>query len=1016
MLFPPPARSRVGELILMALLSASGALPAFAIEVHPFDIPEEEAAAAIRDFGEQAHVQILVAGEAVKGKKLHAVTGEFSTEDGLNTLLSGSGLTHRYVGDHSIALLAAQASGSASSTQVQLAGTGSADPGTQEGKNDSSAGFLLVQVDQGQTSSPSTGEAQQGQAAEMKPQLEEVVVTGSRIPRTQVQGAQEVHIYTAEQIEQSGQTTVADFLSTLPAVSLAVAENGYQATYGSTTVQLRGLPFGTTLVLLNGRRLQTSGTQAQDDFFDLNNIPLSAVERIEVVADGSSAIYGSDAIAGVVNILLKTNFTGLEVNAKYGAASGIHEWDESLAWGQRWDKGSLSIVASDQERTDLDFSQRMLTASQDYRAFGGPDNNFPDCNPPNVFSANGSPLPGLGTATYAAVPTGYTGKPSIAEFRGTAGTLNECPFTAGDSLIPATHRAGVFIHGDYELTQSVDVFTELLYSHVQQFQYMGYPNWFGQPGLQNFTVSPQNPYNPFGTTVGVSDVITNIGRIGQFLITDFFRPLVGARGELFHDWKWEVSAWTSTDRSQDPNPNLNANNAAIQNALNSPNPATALNPFVAGPPGPQSLLQSFYTQGLATYTGRGDEVTGYITGPVFQLPSGPLGIVIGSEYERDTLASHNVNLFYEAANSGSTSDRRSSAVFGEARIPIIGNRAERGAGETLVLTVAGRRDNYSDFGTANTPQYGLEWRPTKALLVRTTYAKSFKAPSLYNLYSPIQSFPNGALILDPVSGRYDSVTLVSGGNPGLQPETGLSKTAGFVYLSQLVPGLELSATYWEIVESNTIDNISPELIVANEDSFPGRVIRGPGSNGQPGPITTVITTPVNFGAFSVTGIDYQAKYKYDSGIGLWTPSVNVSQTYRYLANLLPGVAATERVSQASDDGAWAPRWKGTAAIAWKLGAITATFDGRYVSKYQDYDSTREIGNFWLCDLSIRYELGSALASRASWLNGSYVSAGGVNIFDRPPQYSSYASNFLGYDPTQADIRGRFLFAQIGAKW
>jgi len=179
MRFPSQARSRVAELILMAVLAATGSLPAFAVEVHRFDIPEEEAAAAIRDFGVQAHVQILAAGEAVNGKKLHAVTGELSTEEGINALLSGSGLTHQYVGDRSIALLAASP-GTVASAQAQIDGQAGAT--SKEGKKESSGEFRVAQVDQGQTSSTSTVEKQDEQASKKKPvQVEEVVVTGTHL-------------------------------------------------------------------------------------------------------------------------------------------------------------------------------------------------------------------------------------------------------------------------------------------------------------------------------------------------------------------------------------------------------------------------------------------------------------------------------------------------------------------------------------------------------------------------------------------------------------------------------------------------------------------------------------------------------------------------------------------------------------------------------------------------------------------------------------------------------------------
>jgi len=264
-------------------------------------------------------------------------------------------------------------------------------------------------------------------------------------------------------------------------------------------------------VLLNGRRLETSGAQAFGNFFDLNNIPLAAIDRIEVVADGSSAVYGSDAIAGVVNIILKKDFRGVEVNTRYSAAANLDESNSSLAWGTRWDQGSLTVIGSYQARGQLLVSQRALTASNDYTQFGGLDTNINDCNPGNVYSVDGvTPLPGLGTATYAAVPAGFKGTPSVPEFAATAGTLNECTSSFGSTLIPQTHRAGVFAQADYALTPTLQLFTELMYSSVGEFKQDGFNALDGSPGSQAFMVSSSNPYNPFGTMVGVSGLfVTN---------------------------------------------------------------------------------------------------------------------------------------------------------------------------------------------------------------------------------------------------------------------------------------------------------------------------------------------------------------------------------------------------------------------------------------------------------------------------------------------------------------------------
>lgn len=193
--------------------------------------------------------------------------------------------------------------------------------------------------------------------------LEEVIVTGSRIPLPPDEGARDVKIYTRHDIDQSGTTTVSEFLNTLPDASLAINENGTQTLAGTTTVQLHGLPLGTTLLLLDGRRVNTSGaTQPYHvSYFDLNTIPLTAVDRVELLSQGSSAVYGSDAIAGVVNVVLKKGFDGFEANTKYGSADEHHEVGADLAWGRRWDAGSVGVIGTYLTRTELPRYDRALT-------------------------------------------------------------------------------------------------------------------------------------------------------------------------------------------------------------------------------------------------------------------------------------------------------------------------------------------------------------------------------------------------------------------------------------------------------------------------------------------------------------------------------------------------------------------------------------------------------------------------------------------------------------------------------
>lgn len=1008
MWFSSQTRSRVGELILMAVLATSGSLPAFAVEVHRFDIPEEGAAAAIRDFGVQAHVQILVAGEAVNGKKLHAVAGELSTEDGINALLNGSGLTHQYVGDRSIAVLAASP-GTAASTQAQLEGSVGTNTSDEERKKSSPDAFRVAQVDQGKTASDVSVEKKEKEKNKKTEVLEEVVVTGSRIPHPAKEGTQEVKIYTKEQIDQSGQTTVADFMNTLPSVSQATGESGLQSYVGATTVQLRGLPVGTTLVLLNSRRLESSGAQS-GQFFDLNSIPLAAVERIEVVSDGSSAIYGSDAIAGVVNIILRRGFDGFEGGIKFGHAAELHETDASLAWGKEWEHGSLTIVGSYQTRSGLSSSDRTLTSTRDFTSFGGQDNNLPLCSPANIYSVDGiTPLPGLGTATYAAVPNGYRGTPTIQEFSATAGIQRTCSLLQGSSLIPESRRPAALIEGKYEVASGIEAFTELMYSRVSQYSDSGPQFLFGGSGFGGFTVSASNPYNPFGTTVGINVSVPSI-RQTQILDTDFARYLLGLRGSISNAWRWELSMWRSMDSSSNPQRNVNSDNVAIQDALNSINPVVALNPFIDGPMGSQSELQSLFSDALLKYRGVQESMNGFLGGPALALPGGPVELLIGGEYVRDRLSSETVVPYAGiTASPEITYTRKSYALFAEASIPIVASGKNSGAGGALALTLAGRHDHYNDFGTVDTPQLGAVWRPLNGLVIRASYSKSFKAPLLVQLNFPRQAFQTQ--ITDPATGQPTLVQYIFGGNPRLQPETGSSKTLGVAYSGDVVPGLSLSATYWNLTEDGAIQALPLQTIVDNENLFPGRVTRGPNGN-----IVSVDGSYSNFGTIEVSGLDLLASYRRQGRFGEFSTALSASRTIKYTTELIPNSPAIDANSVAQDTSDWAPRWKGTVSVGWKRGALSANAVGRYIGRYQDYDRTNEIGNFWIYDANCRYDIGNTSTRERPWLSGLYVEIGAINLLNKAPQFSNYQGGFVGYDPAEADIRGRFLYTRIGSKW
>ena len=1003
----------VASLLCLCTVSLCLADPAKAAIRKDLNVPPESLSPALQQVATTYELQVLYPTQVAKDLKTHGAVGFFTPDDALKAVLSGTGLSYKYLDANTVTVFATAAPAGATSAADQDQTNNTQDNSKEAGKK-SSQDFLLAQATPGQTSSNVSVDKQDEQTSKKKKAevLQEVIVTGSRIPTAAGGGAQDVKIYTKEKIDQSGQTTMADFLNTLPEVSVAINENGLQTAFGSTTVQLHGLPVGTTLVLINGRRVEPSGVQTSygSQFFDLNNIPLAVVDRVEVLSEGSSAIYGSDAIAGVVNIVLNKHIDGFSASEKYGWASGTDDATTTAAWGDQWERASFSVVGTFQTRSELEGFERSITANNNYTPFGGIDARSFECHPGNVFTIDGSNLPGVG-APFAAVPTGYTGTPTQGEFSGTAGTLNKCSNEGYYSFIPRTNRESILGQGNYQLTGGVELFTEILFSHVQEYQQTPPPGLFALPAFSyaQYTVAPSNPYNPFGETVGISDLLSSLGRGGLFLDTDFFRPLVGARGDLRGGWKWEVAAWESQDWSYVTDHNY-PNSAAIQTALDSSVPATALNPFTAGAQGSQQLLQSLVYNEEEKYLSRTAAANGFIRGPLLQLPSGNIDLVVGGEYSRDTLYGDLINSPFDPPNTQSTFHRNSYGVFGEARVPIVGNQS--GNGDTLALTLAGRYDSYSDFGNKITPQYGAEWRPITSLLFRASYGKAFKAPSLYDLYTPVISFPTQ--VGDPQrGGSFDNIIETYGGNAHLHPETGQSRTFGLAYSNNELGGLQLSITHWAIDESDSIQALAPQTIVDNESLFPSNVIRASScQGGPPCPIVQVNDTFVNFGAIDVRGLDYQLKFKFQTPLGELSPILSATQTYRYQASLVPGSPPTDRTSIAYDDGNFAPRWKGTSSVGWKLGAYVGSVTGRYVGKYQDYDSTRIIGNQWFCDANVRIAIGDALSASNPWLRRSFFSLGAVNLFNRLPQYSNFNGGTAGFSPAEADIRGRFLYAQI----
>jgi iron complex outermembrane receptor protein len=984
-------RSPTSELILVALLAFARIEPAHA-QTKDFNVPAQSATTGIPEFARQAGIQILVSEPLVRGKRIAAVTGSHSVDEALAILLKGTGL-------------AATSKDGATYTVT----AGSPAPTSRNSS-----------ANEGQASTAATVEKQDEQASKKKPvQLEEVIVTGSRIPiAARQQQVQPVRSYTREDIARSGQTTMGEFLNTLPDVSNFADGSLKLGFAGMQTVQLHGLPVGTTLTLLDGRRLETNIL----GLFDLSNIPVSAVERIEILPVGASAIYGADALAGAVNTILRKDFNGFEANATVEHAGGVTDTSGSLAWGRRWERGSLSLVTDYQERGELLGTQREPTSLTHFPA------DFPvlalgndTCAPGNVYSLDpSSNLPGLSSAE-AGIPAGITGVPTQQQFAATAGKLNVCNATRYHDITPQSQREGALLSAHFQVAESVDLFAEFLFSHRYLRDQVGPQIQVSQSFFG--TVAADNPYNPFGQAVNVSFVYPGAGQ-QEAQSTSLIRPMIGVRGAVFSEWHYEATAYLSRDRMHDVD--VPTDFQKVSNALLSSDPATALNPFTSGAPGTPQLLSSLLQDPAAGFTDflyddRIVNVQGILRGPVLHLPAGALEAVIGSEYsqdKQDTIVNGVPPLFLH---------RNGYAIFSEARIPLLAVGGQPQHGERLTLTLAGRYDHSSDFGGKATWQSGLLWRATETLSLTGSYGQSYRAPQLSEISGPQATFADSFIGgIDPFRGNEPVVyplTIVAGPNFNLQPETGNSSTLTLAYSSEAQHGLRASLSWYDLKISNYIGTQNTQAILDHPELFPGAVIRAPATpadqqKGFLGLITQFDSTFYNFGDLHVDGFDADVSYAIDTPLGQFTPSLAIANIYKWKSALLPDTPAIDAVSQATFFGVgWAPRWKGTAALAWKRGPLAMNVAGRYLGRYRDYQeiipNTNELGNSWIIDASARYEAAQALAGRAPWLAGSYVTLGAVNLFNKTPPFSFTP---FWYDIKEYDIRGRFLHLNVGVRF
>ena len=731
-------------------------------------IPAQGLGPALQQLAKDRDIQFVYRSEIVGDQQTSGAAGDLTFEEALRKLLDGTGLTYEYLENKAITIVPLSTSGfQGAGDNAGEAGVSSslylpAEVSRGEARNsDAKRGkslwdrFRLAQMDDGtEPARPSTGEPVERKSlgTERTVELEEIVVTGSHIRGAGPVGSN-IMVIGRDEIDQSGFGRIQDLFETLTQNFTGISEDFNQPNVANQTrgadIQLHGLGPGTTLTLVNGERQPGGGILGA--FTDISSIPSSAIERIEILSDGASALYGSDAIGGVVNIILRKDLEGAETRARFSTAGGeADETQVAQLFGTRWSRGHALLGYQYSNRDPLLAKSRPYSAADgDMRGFGGSDLRSTISGD---FSNPGNIVNSANQIAYA-IPRNQDGR-NLTAADLIPGQVNYRDISS-KHVLPAQEMHSMFLSLSQDVG-TVGVSLDTRYSRRDM-------NYVAAGTARTVLVPSSNPFyvNPFGGT-GPVRVRYNFGKdLGpatEISDTETLTATSQANIPLARDWRLSVGGSYGRETNDWEWGNL-ADLAAINAAISDTNPATALNVFGDGSHTNPATLEKIrfanFTRAETTAWSAGATVDG----PLFALPGGDVRLAAGIDYNDEKL-----DLESNFSVSGRTeSGRSTSAVFAELALPIVGEQQALTGIQSLRVSLAGRYDDYDDFGSTFNPKVGVNWAPVSQVNVRGTWGTSFRAPPFYlsnqdirpNLFLPLT-------VTDPKTGRSARVLFMGG--------------------------------------------------------------------------------------------------------------------------------------------------------------------------------------------------------------------------------------------------------------
>ncbi len=863
-------------------------------------------------------------------------------------------------------------------------------------------------------------QAQETKTDDSPQQIQRVEITGSSIKRVASEGASPITTIKADDFVKTGATTAAEVLSSISGnqTQFTASSNvGAGKTVGSSA-DLRGLGSNKTLVLLNGRRLANAAFDGSA--VDLNVIPIAALDRVEVLRDGASAIYGTDAIGGVINFITKRSYTGLNLSAEgiLPQQAGAAEKRFNLSGGMGdLDKDGYNFFGV------IDYHTQNAVKAAD-RSFSAPGGQNPGIGL-NTGSANAMPgnytdintgtftNPYAGTPNCSNPPYAYNAKGGICRYN----------TQAAIGIVPKTEEIAVLGKGSFKLNADNTASVEYLHSESKIRTYVA-PDVFSSAnydgGSGDYVINPNSRYYPGngitpGTASGGPLALNWRSQATGARVTESKnttdRLLLSLDGTVA-GWDYKTGLAYAMSKANDNLIRGYLNNDLVKAGMLS----GVINPFGAQDAAGQAYLNNAQVKGV--YEDAKTTVTTLdftASRELFQLPAGGVGFAFGGELRKEKAnfnVDHSVADLSQSTGSStaqsSSGSRNVKAVFTELNVPIF---------KTLEANVAARYDNYSDVGGTLNPKASLRWQPAKQLMFRTTYSTGFRAPSLYELHDPNSTTYTQSAYNDPVlcpGGNVGAGGNASrdcnqqffrfiGGNTKLQPEKSTSFTLGMV--AEPLPNVTTSIDYFNIKIKNQISVISEQDIFADPVKYAANFVRN-----ADGSLKYIVDTNVNLGNIHTSGFDLGFGWRLPkTAWGDFGLSLDGTYITQYDYQTEAGGAYQNNLAVYANGGPIF-RWRHTATLNWAKGPWNAMLQQVYSTGYRDQNgglidkqhNTHEVGSYTRYNVSASY----------TGFKNLTLTAGIKNLLNTDPPSSNVTDNFqYGYDARYGDPIGRAFFVR-----